>query len=84
MADLNITYTVRRGRREAGQAIEILALAPSGRILGSVELLVPLMPGFSLGERVGQAEEDSIVDAAKDLARRVAEAVETRVSGNGR
>lgn len=72
-----ITIEIRHDRRETGQIISAVALAPTGRILGVVDLLVPLMPGFKLAGRIGQAGEDAIIGAAKELARRLAEAVET-------
>jgi len=77
MSNRPITVEIRRGKRDSGQTISAVALAPSRRILGVVEVLVPLMPGFSISERVGQNGEDAIIEAAKELARRVAEAVET-------
>lgn len=77
MSARQITVEVRQARRESGQVISAVALAPSRRILGVVDVVVPLMPGFKIAERVGQEGEDAIIDAAKELARRVAEAVET-------
>jgi hypothetical protein len=83
MSSKTITVDVRRGRRESGQVISAVALAPSGRILGIVDVVVPLMPGFKISERVGQAGEDAIISAAKDLALRVAEAVEAEPGQQG-
>jgi hypothetical protein len=72
-----ITIEIRHGRRESGQVISAVALAPSGRILGVVDVVVPLMPGFKLAERVGKTGEEAIINTATELARLVAEAVET-------
>lgn len=77
MANKPIKITVRRGQRESGQIVSAVATSSSGRILGEVNLVVPLMPGYSIAERVGKDEDAAIVEAAKDLVKRIATAVET-------
>jgi hypothetical protein len=71
-----IKFKVRREHRSSGQIIEVLALARSSRILGIVELTIPLMPGYSLADRIGSNGEAAIVKSAEELAKRIAEAVE--------
>lgn len=71
-----ISVEIRRDRREMGQIISAVAFAPSRRIMGVVDVVVPLMPGFSIAERVGASGEEAIIEAARALARLVAEAVE--------
>jgi hypothetical protein len=54
----------------------VLAFAPSRRIIGSVELLVPLEPGTTLESRVGLDRQKEILALAEKLACMVADAVE--------
>ena len=81
MAEQPIRVEIRRKVRDAGQVISAVALAPSRRVLGVVDLLVPLMPWSPLSERVGQAGDDRIVAAADELVHRIAEAVQTEPAG---
>jgi hypothetical protein len=74
------TFKIRESRRESGQVFEIIAIAPSRRVLGIVELLIPIEPGYSLSERIGTAGQQELLDAATDLARRLADAVERPVT----
>lgn len=76
MVNGDISYKVRESRRESGQVLEVLALAPSGRILGIVEMIVPLMPGYKLSERIGDEGQNSLIESAKAMARKIADAVE--------
>jgi hypothetical protein len=68
---------IRSGQTQVGQSLSVTVTTPTGRILGVVELQIPLLPGFSLEERIGKQESDRIVAEAKDLARRIAEGVLT-------
>jgi hypothetical protein len=60
------------------ESFSISALSRTGRILGVVHVDVPLEIGYTLAARVGQSGADAILAAAKELARLVAAAVETR------
>ncbi len=53
-----------------------MALAPSRRIIGSVEVLVPLEPGYTLEERAGASRQQEILALAEKLAHMVADAIE--------
>jgi hypothetical protein len=79
-----VQVKVRRVHRESGEAISFTALAPSRRILGVVEILIPLMPGFSLSERIGIDQEKEILATAEDLVRRIAEGVLTEPTSEAR
>jgi len=77
--DTNDTIQIktRREQRQVGQVISVAAVAASGRILGVVELQVPLLPGFPLAERIGSEAEAEIIRAAEQLARQIAMGVLT-------
>ena len=77
MEATEIRIKVRKEAGQIGQIVSATALAPSGRILGVVELQIPLLPGFPLSERVGSDAEEQIIATAEDLARRIAVAVLT-------
>lgn len=76
MPDATVTFKIRETRRESGQVFQVIALAPSRRVLGIVELVIPLEPGYSLAERAGEAGQEEILGAARDLAKRLADALE--------
>lgn len=73
----SIKVKIRRSRKESGQVISAVAVTPSSRIVGVVDITVPLMVGYSLSQRVGTDGEKAIEDLAEQLVRKVAEAVET-------
>jgi hypothetical protein len=75
MSDINIE--IRKERRDAGQVISAVAFAPSRRILGVVDVTVPLLSGYPISERVGPTGEQEIIALITDLARKVAAAVQT-------
>ena len=76
MAETPINFKTRESRGESGQIFRVLALTPSRRIVGSVEIGVPLEPGYTLEERVGKARQQEILTLAEQLARMIADAVE--------
>ena len=76
MSDTPVIIKTRESRSESGQVFRVLALAPSRRIIGSIEILVPLEPGYTLEARVGPERQQEILALAEKLARMVADAVE--------
>jgi hypothetical protein len=76
MSETPVNIKVRESRSESGQIFRVLALAPSRRIIGSVELLVPLELGTTLESRVGLDRQKEILALAEKLAGMVADAVE--------
>ena len=84
MDPTEITIKVRKEQRQIGQVVSLTALAPSGRILGVVELQIPLLPNFPLSERIGAEAEQELIQDAQDLVRRIATGVLTEPTGSGR
>lgn len=80
----DIIINVQRERRQVGQVVSVTALAPSGRILGVVELQIPLLPNFPLSERIGASAEEELIQTARDLVRRIAVGVLTEPANSGR
>ena len=76
MSETPVNIKVREVRSESGQVFRVLAISPSTRIVGTVELLIPLEPGSTLKERVGADKQQEILDLAQKLVRMVADAVE--------
>jgi hypothetical protein len=72
-----IKIKTRHEQRQVGQVVSVTALTPTGRILGVVELQIPLLPGFPLAERIGTDAEKEILQIAEQLARRIAVGVQT-------
>jgi len=76
MTETPINIKVRESRSESGQTFRVLALAPSRRLIGSVELLFPLEPGHTLEACVGSDRQKEIMAQAEKLVRMIADAVE--------
>ncbi len=76
MSETPVNIKTRESRSEAGQIFRVIALAPSRRIIGSVEVLVPLEPGNTLEARVGLDRQREILVLAEKLAHMIADAVE--------
>ncbi len=71
---------IERGRRSSGQVLRFTVLLPTTRIVGVAEIQIPLMEGYSLADKVGEAEAKSIEEDLQALAVRVADAVQSSVS----
>jgi len=76
MSETPVTIKTHERRSESGQIFRVLALTPSKRIIGSVELIVPLAPGYTLEAHVGPDRQREILELAEKLARMVGDAVE--------